>query len=124
VLYSSGTKISLDISSPYTKAFNSPSVGRITLQPGKYHIKAALQEFSAGPGLGVRDLGLTLYNADSGTPLTFEILFFGSTRDLLQDETVVTITIPTRIEFRITDNNTTGPGGYSNAFIEVEELPA
>lgn len=122
VQYQAGTKITLDTSTPYTTAFGVPSIGRVTVQPGTYHVKGVLQEYSLG-GLATTEFGLTLYNADTGVALTADVPLTGSPRRLLHDETVVTVIVPTRIELRITDNNEVGPGAYGNAFMEVEELP-
>jgi hypothetical protein len=122
VQFQAGTKVTLDVTTPYTTAFGVPSIGRVTLQPGRYHVKAVLQEYSLG-GLATTEFGLTLYNADTGVALTADVPLTGSPRRLLHDETVVSVAIATRIEFRVTDNSEVGPGAYGNAFIEVEELP-
>jgi hypothetical protein len=122
VLHQAGTKITLDTSSAYTTALNVPSIGRITLNPGRYHIKAILQEMTDGAVTGY-ELVWTLYNSDAGTALTILVGASGGPRVLLHDETVVNIAVTTRIEFRATVNTVLVVGGYTNSFIEIEELP-
>jgi hypothetical protein len=122
VLYQAGTKITLDTSTPYTTTLNVNSIGRVTVLPGRYHIKAVLQEMTDG-AVASYELNMVLFNANTGTALTIAVPSSGGPRVLLHDETVVTFVATTRIEFRVALNTVLVVGGYTNAFIEVEELP-
>jgi hypothetical protein len=114
-----GNNITIDTSSPYTTVLNTPSTGRITLQPGKYFINASVLEGGTTADNGVIEVALR--NADSGAFLNPTGIFgAGTDRTLLHDKAVVTITTPTRIEFNFVF--ATGLGGYAKSFIEIEQL--
>jgi hypothetical protein len=126
ILLLAGTKISLDTTSPYSTVLGAPSIGRITLQPGKYYIRAAIKDFSnSGGNDGL--LAYVLYNADAGAALT-EIPGLvgtdGGQRYLLNDETVFTTAIAVKIEFRVVRNDPVAAREASNSFVEITELPS
>lgn len=116
-----GDKISVDTTSPYTTDLDKPSLGRITLQPGTYHIRAAVLEIGTAL-LGVNGvIEAALRNADTGIYFTGTgDIGAGKDRYLLHDETVQTFDKPTRIEFAFPFATTLK--SYGKAVIEINQL--
>lgn len=119
VMTNVGSNITVDLTSAYTTALNVPSFGRITLKPGKYHLRASVLEHGTTGTNGVNEVALR--NADSGDYFNpTGLLGSGTDRSFLTDETVVTVTVNTRVDFTIVFATTLST--YGKAFISIEQL--
>jgi hypothetical protein len=114
-----GSNITVDTTSPYSTLLNVPSLGRITLQPGKYHLRAHVLEIGTLADNGVIEAALR--NADTGVYFNpTGLLIAGTDRHFLSDEAVVTVTIPTRVDFTFVF--AVSLGSYAKAMIDVVQL--
>lgn len=119
VLHSIGSNITLDVVSPYTTALAVPSLGRITLQPGTYHIRGSVLEIGTTANNGVIEAALR--NADSGAYFNSTGTLPGGTdRCLLTDEAVVTVSVATRLDLTFVFGTTLA--SYAKALIDVVQI--
>lgn len=119
VLLQVGNGATLDTTSPYSTVLNTPSVGRILLLPGTYHINASVLEIGTTGIDGITEAALM--NSDTGVFFNpTGLLGAGPDRMLLKDQAVISITAPTRIELNFVFGTTLN--SYAKAFIEIEQL--
>jgi len=127
VSFSRGTNISLDTSTPYSVATNTPSVGRITLSAGKtYKLVGSINNVLSANFNATRWV-----NSDNGTALG---LISGSAPPVSTTNRVagagtiayITTSVATRVELRITFNAFTSVNGTLDAigttWFTVEEV--
>jgi len=128
-LYTKGTSISLDVSTPYNNSANTASIGRITLAAGKtYKLIATVSRAYLTTPSGY--FVLKWYNSDASTFIGVANTWWGSVYTETSGGAVmamITTTVATRVELHISTSASftfiygTGVSGGGATFI-IEEL--